>query len=159
MAAGIPTANESSAGPSALTPLRTGTGSPGQRGLVALVVGAVIGAGYFGLRKLVLGNDDPFANGRAFEVWAISFVGAFLIARVTRAPWSSVAGMFLGQMAWLWLVAARVEYPAAATIGMALHGLLPAAGGAVAGWLTGIGRLRGLASRPEPSTSEPASRG
>jgi hypothetical protein len=127
--------------------------------LAARVGGAAIGAGYFGLRKLVLGNDDPFADGRGFEVWAISFVSAFLIARVTRAPWSSAAGMFLGQMAWLWLMAARVEYPAAATIGMVLHGLLPAAGGALASWLTGTGRLRGLAVRPEPSMAEPASRG
>lgn len=81
------------------------------------------------MRQVFFGQADPFVDGWPLFLQVGSLVGALLIGYVFKRPFAAALGIYLGLEAHL-LLFAKVEYPASASIALAVHGLLPALLGA-----------------------------
>lgn len=95
------------------------------RWLLVFLVAAAAGIGLLGARWAVLGNADPFAAGPPFYLWIGTFVLTLACASLGRSPLAAAFGLFVGLIVTM-LVDGRAEYPAAAVIACAIHGLAPA---------------------------------
>ncbi len=101
--------------------------------LLSLAVGFVCGAvGVYGVNWLVHGVLDPFPQGWPLVLNLSAFGLAAVAALRVPSPLALALGLYAGLVA-VMLASGEAEYPIASMIALALHGLVPAALGALPG--------------------------
>lgn len=93
--------------------------------LIAFAVAAAAGVGLLGFRQALRGSADPFSDGWPGFLQVGSLVLTLLVAWLSRRPFTTAFGMYIGLIAYM-IVDGGSEYPVASIIALAIHGLCPA---------------------------------